>query len=309
MRQTRLLGCDAVRRPGREQDVACFMRVETDLLGLAEPSLKFLRRAASCALVLQILAPGTGAGQAYDAIQYVDTRHATGTAIGVSDATAFSDSFATNVPQGVQMPFGMTHIHPVTNVRAEDPEAYSQLSGADAGTVYTSHGSTNSRRGANGLQGVERWEYYSFERARIKAFALTAVSGTGCSGRVAKDFPFMLYPGDQSSLTMDVSTEGAHNRDEINTREVRPLQVKDEDPDTNLVGEPGYFKAVFNETRTGDHDLIAEFTASYRSGIARFDLSALADTTATLFFTAMSAMKRDSADISVRTRERGAGRE
>ena len=240
--------------------------------------------------------------QAYNAIQYVDTRYATGQTIA-SSGSIFDDSFTTNVPQGAQMPFGMTHIHPVTNVRAEDPNTYSLLSGADAGTVYTSHDNNNDRRGSDGQVGRERWEYYSFERARLKAFALTAVSGTGCFGRIAKDFPFMLYPGDQSSKKMDVSTPTSANRADINSNEVRPLQVKDEDPTNNLVGEPGYFKAVFNETRTGGNNLIAEFTTSYRSGIARFDMSNMNEDTATLFFTTMSSMKRDDSDISVVTRD------
>ena len=240
----------------------------------------------------------------YAAIEYVDTRHATGGTIPVTGGgRVFSDSFATNVPQGAQMPFGMTHLHPITNVRAEDPAAYARLPGADAGTVYTSHSPNNARRGASSTGGRERWEYYAFERARIKAFAVTAVSGTGCWGRIAKDFPFMLYPGDQSALTMDVSTPTAANRDQIDTREVRPLQVKDEDPDTHLTGEPGYFKAVFNEDRTGGHDFVAEFTTSRRAGIARFDLAAMDEDTATLFFTTMSAMKRDGSTLAVATRD------
>ena len=242
------------------------------------------------------------ARQAYSAIQYVDTRHATGATIATSGST-FEDSFATNVPQGAQLPFGMTHIHPVTNVRARDPRAYASRPGAASGTVYTSHGNNNLRRGSDGAAGVERWEYYSFERARLKAFAVTAVSGTGCWGRVAKDFPFMLYPGDQSSLKLDVSTPTAVNRSQINTREVRPLQIKGEDPSTHLTGEPGYFKAIFNEDRTGDQDLVAEFTTSYRSGIARFDVSELGRNKATLFFTTMSAMKRDASELSVATRD------
>ncbi len=242
------------------------------------------------------------ARQAYDAKQYVDTRHGTGGTIA-STGTAFSDSFATNVPQGAQMPFGMTNLHPVTNVRARDPAAYAELSGAAQGTVYTSHAGTDRRGRTSTGGGRERWEYYSFERARLKAFAVTAVSGTGCWGRVAKDFPFMLYPGDASALTMDVSTAGAHNSDVIDTREVRPLKVKDENPDAYLTGQPGYFKAVFNEARTGGSDLTAEFTTSHRSGIARFDLSALSSTTATVFFTTMSAMKRDASEMAVETRD------
>ena len=132
-----------------------------------------------------------------------------------------------------------------------------------------------------------KWGYYpnsAEQRAKIKGFTTTAVSGMGCFGDLALDFPFMVYPGDNRSKRLQ--TFSGDPADSF----LEPLTVKDSDYSASTVGEPGYFKATFAG------DMVARVAAHKRSGMAEFTLPS-SQTRATLFFTTASRMVRHDASL------------
>ena len=202
-----------------------------------------------------------------DYLSFVDTRYFIGTSVP-STGSIFSDSDITHMFPGAASPFGMVAISPVNAKSASSFNPYNRT----------------------GNDSRYKWGYYpnnASQRAVVKAFATTAVSGMGCSGDLAMDFPFMVYPGDQRNKELD---------DTVSSKSLGALALKDNNFETSTVGEPGYFKATFASGMT------AEVVANKRSGIAKFVLPD-ATSKATFFFTTASRHVRISALLERSTRD------
>ena len=202
-----------------------------------------------------------------DYLSFIDTRYFTGTSVP-STGSIFSDSDITHMFPGAASPFGMVAISPVNAKSASSFNPYNRRN--------------NESR--------YKWGYYPnnvSQRAVVKAFSTTAVSGMGCSGDLAMDFPFMLYPGDQKSKELD---------DTVSSKRLGALALKNNNFEASTVGEPGYFKATFASGMT------AEVVANKRSGIAKFVLPS-ATSKATFFFTTASRHVRVSASLQKRNRD------
>ena len=202
-----------------------------------------------------------------DYLSFVDTRYFTGTTVP-STGRVLADSDITHMFPGAASPFGMVAISPVNAKSASSFNPYF-------------HHRALARH---------KWGYYpnnASQRAVVKAFATTAVSGMGCSGDLAMDFPFMVYPGDQRDKELDGT---------VSSKILGALALKNNNFETSTVGEPGYFKATFASGMT------AEVVANKRSGIAKFVLPDAASK-ATFFFTTASRHVRASASLKKSTRD------
>ena len=203
-----------------------------------------------------------------DYLSFIDTRYFTGTSVP-STGSIFSDSDITHMFPGAASPFGMVAISPVN---AKSASSFNPYNRRENGSRY-------------------KWGYYpnnASQRAVVKAFSTTAVSGMGCSGDLAMDFPFMVYPGDKRNKELD---------DTVSSKRLGALALKNNNFETSTVGEPGYFKATFASGMT------AEVVANKRSGIAKFVLPSTTSK-ATFFFTTASRHVRVSASLQKRTRDR-----
>ncbi len=209
---------------------------------------------------------------AYNAAQYVDTRYFTGRTIAPTEGgSILPDSDISHMFAGAASPFGMVAISPVNT-----------------------HSSNANLNNYNAF-GRSRYKWGNYPqtaaaRSRIKGFTTTAVSGMGCYGDLALDFPFMVYPGDQTSKKLQIFA-GDSASDFL-----APLVIKNSDFSANTIGRPGYFKATFSD------EMIAEVVANKRTGIAQFTLPASQDK-ATFFFTTASRMVRNMARIEKNIRD------
>ncbi len=209
-------------------------------------------------------------GTKIDPMKYVNTLIATGSTISVS-GRAIGGNNETNNPEGAHYPFGMTTFTPLNSLNT--------------------YSDGDSRWGA-----ADRWTHYASRKHRVKGFAVTDLNGPGCDA--AGDFPIMMHPGhiknkniyfsDSDDRVLPLYIKGTNIP---NTRKGGRNDNSGTYPSSNVIGEAGYYKVIF------ENDMIAELTVSKRSGIAKFTFPA-SISESTLFFTTGSRMTRNRTTIT-----------
>ena len=211
-----------------------------------------------------------------DAFNHVDTFIGIGKVSGARSSSL--DTYSRVVP-AASSPFGLVRVSTLNTYR----------------TTY--FWSTSWRLG-NGSDGYfEHTPDRLSDDMLVLGFSMNSISGPGCP--VKFDFPFMVYPNDNSTARL-------RDRHTVNTtavanswsRKLRGYKVdKPEGGDYQRVGQPGYLSYTFKSGKTNDVDelnMTAEFTATRRAGIGKFTFKGDPEKAVVLFTSYTSSSRRQS---------------